>query len=101
MTTAQYVPLRYKDMSESDKRMIAMCGATAAQMRYCVEQKWAKESKFGDCDKRTVASRMAMSILSDAQELLENGENYDVEQAINRAKWILAEFVNIDLREAN
>lgn len=91
----------YFQLSESDKRMVAMCGATAAQMRDCVETKWAKESKFGDCDKRTVASRMAMSILSDAQELNECGESYDANQAINRAKWILAEFVNIDLRKSN
>ncbi len=93
MTTAIY-----NKLSESDKRMIGMCGATAAQMRECVEEKWSKEKEWHDCDKRTVAARMAMSILSDAQELLECGENYDVEQAINRAKWILCEFVDVDLR---
>ncbi len=101
MTTIQQTQVLYNDLSESDKRMIAMCGATAAQMRECVEAKWAKEQRFNDCDKRTVASRMAMSILSDAQELAECTEYYDANQAINRAKWILSEFVNIDLRKAN
>ncbi len=87
MTTAVYEAL-----NESQKRDIRMYGCTEAQMREAVEQ--SITFRFSG------PGMMAMSILSDAQEMIntEYGEvDYmraeDSRQAINRAKWILSTYL--------
>ena len=74
-------------------RMVRMIGSTEQKVKDQVESVWNSEKQFGDKDKRTVATEMAISILSDAQELLSDGEAEGANRAINRAKWILMEFV--------
>jgi hypothetical protein len=87
MTTAVY-----NGLTEQEKRQVRMFGCTEAQMREAVEQ--SLTFRFSG------AGMMAMSILSDAQELIntEYGEvNYmraeDSRQAINRAKWIISTYL--------
>lgn len=84
-------------ISEKNSRMIAMMGTTPDHIEQAVERAWDSEKSFNDKDKRTVATDMAMSMLSDAQELLESDPVF-ANKLINRAKWVLMEFVSVDNR---
>jgi hypothetical protein len=81
-----------RDMTESDRREIRMYGTTVDQMREAVEQ--SLTFRFSG------PAMMAASLMSDAQELIntEYGEvdfnrAEDARQCLNRAKWILFEYV--------
>jgi hypothetical protein len=78
-------------MTEQQKREVRMFGCTEAQLREAVES--SITFRFSG------PGMMAMSILSDAQEMIntEYGEvDYmraeDSRQAINRAKWIIGTY---------
>lgn len=79
------------DLTEQEKRQVRCYGCTEQQMREAVEQ--SLTFRFSG------AGMMAMSILSDAQEMIstEYGEvdsmrAEDARQAINRAKWIISTY---------
>lgn len=79
----------YEALTETEKREVRCYGCTEAQMRESVEF----TLRFSG------PGMMAMSILSDAQEMIctEYGEvDYmraeDARQAINRAKWIISTY---------
>jgi len=82
----------YDALTEQEKREVRMYGVTEAGMREAVES--SITFKFSG------PAMMAASLMSDAQELIntEYGEvDYmraeDARQALNRAKWILFEYV--------
>ena len=82
----------YEALNESQKRDIRMYGVTEAGMREAVES----SITF----KLSGPMMVAASILSDAQEMIntEYGEvdfmrAEDARQAINRAKWIMFEYM--------
>jgi hypothetical protein len=86
MTTAIY-----NELTDVEKRQVRIFGCTEQQMREAVEQ--SLTFRFSG------AGMMAMSILSDAQEMIstEYGEvdsmrAEDARQAINRAKWIISTY---------
>ena len=84
----------YKELNESQKRDIRMYGCTEAQMREAVEQ--SITFRFSG------PAMMAASLMSDAQEMVSYGP-YDSDtlanimedqrQTLNRAKWILFEYI--------
>ena len=86
--------VRFADMTESQKREVRMYGCTQDQMREAVEQ--SLTYRFSG------AAMYAMSMMSDAQEMVAYGP-YDSDtlaniledqrQLLNRAKWILATYV--------
>ena len=83
----------YEALNESQKRDIRMYGVTEAGMREAVESSLAF--------RHSGPAMMAASILSDAQEMIntEYGEvdfmrAEDARQAINRAKWIMFEYMS-------
>lgn len=87
MTTAIY-----NRLTEQEKREVRMYGVTEAGMRESVESSMTF--------KLSGPMMVAASILSDAQEMIntEYGEvDYmraeDARQAINRAKWIMFEYM--------
>ena len=83
----------YAQMSEKQKREVRMYGCTQDQMREAVEQ--SLTYRFSG------AAMYAMSMMSDAQELVAHGP-YDSDtlaniledqrQLLNRAKWILSTY---------
>jgi hypothetical protein len=83
-----------RDMTESDRREIRMYGTTVDQMREAVEQ--SITFRFSG------PAMMAMSLMSDCQEMVAYGP-YDSDtlanimedqrQMLNRAKWILSEYI--------
>jgi len=83
-----------RDMTESDRREIRMYGTTVDQMREAVEQ--SITFRFSG------PAMMAMSLMSDCQEMISYGP-YDSDtlanimedqrQMLNRAKWILSEYM--------
>jgi hypothetical protein len=83
-----------RDMTDSDRREIRMYGTTVDQMREAVEQ--SITFRFSG------PAMMAMSLMSDCQEMVAYGP-YDSDtlaniledqrQMLNRAKWILSEYV--------
>ena len=82
----------YDQLTDKEKREVRMYGVTEAGMREAVES--SVTFKFSG------PSMMAESLMSDAQEMIntEYGEvDYmraeDARQALNRAKWILFEYV--------
>ena len=82
----------YDALTEQEKREVRMYGVTEAGMREAVES--SVTFKFSG------PAMMAASLMSDAQELIntEYGEvdsmrAEDARQALNRAKWILFEYV--------
>ncbi len=85
--------LRFADMTESRKREVSMYGCTQDQVREAVEQ--SLTYRFSG------AAMYAMSMMSDAQEMLAHGP-YDSDtlaniledqrQLLNRAKWILSTY---------
>jgi len=89
MTTATYQAL-----TEQQRREVRMYGCTEAQMREAVEQ--SLTYRFSG------AAMYAMSMMSDAQEMVSYGP-YDSDtlaniledqrQLLNRAKWILSNYV--------
>jgi hypothetical protein len=84
---------RFADMTESQKREVRMYGCTQDQMREAVEQ--SLTYRFSG------AAMYAMSMMSDAQEMVAYGP-YDSDtlaniledqrQLLNRAKWILSTY---------
>lgn len=86
------------DRNEKDRRFQTMFGMSAADMEevYAVSNdeygyQVMTESAFGS-DPRTYA----MSILSDAQETLENGDVDRAMQLMNRAKYVLGESLKLN-----
>lgn len=85
--------MRLADLSPIEQREVRMYGVTVKHMREAVEE----SLKF----RHSGPAMMAASIMSDCQEMLssDNGGSYDfmvvedVRQALNRAKWILFEYV--------
>jgi hypothetical protein len=85
--------IRFADMTESQKREVRMYGCTQDQMREAVEQ--SLTYRFSG------AAMYAMSMMSDAQEMVAYGP-YDSDtlaniledqrQLLNRAKWILSTY---------
>ena len=82
----------YDQLTDKEKREVRMYGVTEAGMREAVES--SITFKFSG------PAMMAASLMSDAQEMIntEYGEvDYmraeDARQALNRAKWILFEYV--------
>jgi len=82
----------YDALTEQEKREVRMYGVTEAGMREAVES--SVTFKFSG------PAMMAASLMSDAQEMVntEYGEvdsmrAEDARQALNRAKWILFEYV--------
>ena len=83
----------YNRLTEQEKREVRMYGVTEAGMRESVENSLTF--------KLSGPMMVAASILSDAQEMIntEYGEvDYmraeDARQAINRAKWIMFEYMD-------
>jgi hypothetical protein len=82
----------YDRLTEQEKREVRMYGVTVAGMRESVES--SITFKFSG------PAMVAASIMSDAQEMI-NPEYVDVDymraedarQALNRAKWILFEYL--------
>ena len=84
----------YEAFTEQQKREIRMYGTTEDQMREAVEQ--SITFRFSG------PAMMAMSLMSDCQEMVSYGP-YDSDtlaniledqrQMLNRAKWILSEYV--------
>ena len=85
--------MSYANLSEQQKREVRMYGCTEAQMREAVEQ--SLTFRFSG------PAMMAASLMSDCQEMLahDNGGSYDfmvvedVRQTLNRAKFILFNYV--------
>jgi hypothetical protein len=75
----------YESLTEQEKRQVSMFGCTEAQMREAVEQ--SLTFRFSG------AGMMAMSLLSDAQEEINWENTEDARQTINRAKWIISEYL--------
>jgi hypothetical protein len=83
----------YNRLTEQEKREVRMYGVTEAGMRESIES----SITF----KLSGPAMIAASILSDAQEMIntEYGEvdfmrAEDARQAINRAKWVLFEYMS-------
>jgi hypothetical protein len=83
----------YDRLSEQQKREVRMYGCTEADMRESVESSLSFKHRG--------PAMMAASIMSDAQEMIntEYGEidfmrAEDARQALNRAKWILFEYLD-------
>lgn len=80
----------YEALSENQKREVRMYGVTVAGMREAVES----SITF----KLSGPAMVAMSMLSDAQEMMAYEQPdfntiEDQRQLINRAKWVLCEYV--------
>jgi hypothetical protein len=85
----------YTQLSEQQKREVRMYGCTEAQMREAVEE--SITFRFSG------PAMMAASLMSDCQEMVSYGP-YDSDtlaniledqrQTLNRAKWILFEYMN-------
>ena len=93
----------YQALTEQQKRQVRMYGVTEAGMREAVES--SITFRFSG------PAMMAASLMSDAQEMLAHGNGQiglsgapeidamvseDVRQLLNRAKWILFEYVLTD-----
>ena len=80
----------YEALTENEKREVRMYGVTVAGMREAVES----SITF----KLSGPAMVAMSMLSDAQEMMAYEQPdfntiEDQRQLINRAKWVLSEYV--------
>jgi hypothetical protein len=83
----------YSTLSDIEKKEVRMYGVTVAGMKEAVEE----SITFRFCG----PAMMAASLMSDCQEMLasDNAGSYDfmivedVRQTLNRAKWILANYV--------
>lgn len=84
----------YQALTQQEKREVRMYGVTEAGMRQAVEQ--SLTFRFSG------AAMYAISLMSDCQEMVDHGP-YDSDtlaniledqrQCLNRAKWILMEYV--------
>ena len=79
-------------LTEQQQREVRMYGVTVAGMREAVEQ--SITYRFSG------PAMMAASMMSDCQEMLEHMDidnefmlREDIRQMLNRAKWILSEYV--------
>lgn len=85
---------RFNELSEKTRKEIRMYGVTVDEMRKAVEE--SLTFRFSG------PAMMAASLMSDCQEMLahDNGSQFDimivedVRQTLNRAKWILFNYVN-------
>lgn len=85
--------MRLADLSPTEQREVRMYGVTVKNMREAVEESLTF--------RHSGPAMMAASLMSDCQEMLahDNGGSYDimtaedVRQTLNRAKWILFEYV--------
>ena len=84
------MPVKYEQMNERQKREVRMYGCTETEMREAVEE--SITFRFSG------PAMMAMSLMSDCQEMVSYGPNdgdtlanilEDQRQCLNRAKWIL------------
>ena len=80
----------YEELTENEKREVRMYGVTGAGMREAVES----SITF----KLSGPEMVAMGMLSDAQEMMAYEQPdfntiEDQRQLINRAKWVLSEYV--------
>ena len=80
----------YEELTENEKREVRMYGVTVAGMREAVES--------GITFKLSGPGMVAMGMLSDAQEMMAYEQPdfntiEDQRQLINRAKWVLSEYV--------
>ena len=80
----------YEELTENEKREVRMYGVTVAGMRQAVES----SITF----KLSGPAMVAMGMLSDAQEMMAYEQPdfntiEDQRQLINRAKWVLSEYV--------
>ena len=73
-------------MNSRDIEHIKVFGCTEEQMREEVEKKPAFQRDNG-------AAMMALSLLGDAQDEITWGDIKDARQAINRAQWIISEYL--------
>lgn len=73
-------------MSEQDQRQIKMFGCTSAELKESVEKSttWNFDG----------AAMVVASMLSDAQEELVHGMNEEARQTLNRAKFVLFEYLS-------
>lgn len=85
---------RFNELSEKARKEIRMYGVTVDEMRKAVEE--SLTFRFSG------PAMYAASLMSDCQEMLahDNGSQFDimivedVRQTLNRAKWILFNYVN-------
>lgn len=85
--------MRLADLSPTEQREVRMYGVTVKHMREAVEESLTF--------RHSGPAMMVASLMSDCQEMLahDNGGSYDimtaedVRQTLNRAKWILFEYV--------
>lgn len=82
--------IRFAEMTEVQKREVRMYGVTVEGMREAVEE--SLTFRFSG------PAMYAMSLMSDAQEMMAYREvddmiREDVRQLLNRAKWVLSEYV--------
>ena len=80
----------YEELTENEKREVRMYGVTVAGMRGAVES--------GITFKLSGPEMVALGMLSDAQEMMAYEQPdfntiEDQRQLINRAKWVLSEYV--------
>jgi hypothetical protein len=76
-------------MTDYQQNEIAMFGCTREQLQRDVESEVFVFE--GQRSQRDIAM-MAMSIMSDCQEMLKRGYQEDARQGLNRAKWILSTY---------
>ena len=72
-------------LTDVEKRQVSMFGCTTAQMREAVEE--SLSFRFSG------PAMYAMSLMSDAQEEIARGLEEDARQTLNRAKWIVATYL--------
>jgi hypothetical protein len=85
----------YMNLTQQEKREVAVFGCTEAQMRQSIESSFTFRYYGG--------KMIALSLLSDAQEHI-NDEHGDVDwnrredarQTINRAKWVLETYCTFE-----
>jgi hypothetical protein len=80
-------------MKGKDAEHIKIFGCTEEQMREEVQKKLAFQRGNG-------AAMMALSLLGDAQDEITWGDIKDARQAINRAQWIISEYLIKDAEAA-
>jgi len=77
-----------QNYTPKEEREIAIYGCLLEHVREGIEE------SFGFHMRRTAkATMIAMSLMSDAQEEMAMGFTNNARQTLNRAKWVLAEYV--------
>ena len=77
-------------MNIKDVEHIEMFCCTEEQMREEIEQKLNSQRGNG-------AAMIAMSLLGDAQDEITWGDIKDARRAINRAQWVISEYLTKDV----